>query len=192
MKFELSKLDALNPCEIAELENGFQLAANPNSDFINKFEEYVKDTASFYFVKQEGNFTIKAKVRTEGVNDFDAAFLMVRQDQSSWVKLAVELSVDKQYNVVSVITNEWSDDANGELLSSNECWLRITRKKDFFGLHYSENGEKWRFVRAFGLKMSPSVAVGFGIQAPKGDVCKGSITELSITNTIVDNFRNGS
>ena len=75
-----------------------------------------------YFIKKEGNFTIQADVISNGSNDFDAVFLMVRQDKMKWIKLAVELGVDKRYNVVTVITDKWSDDANGELLTSNEVY----------------------------------------------------------------------
>jgi regulation of enolase protein 1 (concanavalin A-like superfamily) len=55
------------------------------------------------------------------------------------------------------------DDSNGELLPSNICWLRINRKGDFWGLHYSLNGEQWRFIRCFGLDLPSIVKVGFGI-----------------------------
>lgn len=185
-------MESLNPCVLIEENNSFILKANPDTDFICKYEEYVKDSASFYHQTKEGDFTIQGKVTTLGSNAFDAAFLMVRQDNRKWIKIAVELSVDMRYNVVSVITDKWSDDANGELLDGNNCWLRISRKNNFFGLHYSVNGTNWRFVRAFGLEMTKSVSVGFGIQSPKGDNCNGIIEELTVSNIPVDNFRNGS
>ena len=185
-------MEALNSCELVEEKNSFRLKANPNSDVICKYGEYVKDSASFYYQTHVGDFTIKANVTSTGSSTFDAAFLMVRQDNAKWIKLAVELGVDRRYNVVSVITNSWSDDANGELLEGNSCWLRITRKNDFFGLHCSMNGQVWRFVRAFGLDMNQSVAIGFGIQAPTGDNCHGTIENLSVSSIAVQDFRNGS
>ncbi|PKQ63013.1 hypothetical protein BZG02_09575 [Labilibaculum filiforme] len=185
-------MESLNPCSIVEGNNSFQLNANANTDFICKYEEYVKDSASFYYQTKKGDFTMLAKLTSMGGNAFDAAFLMVRQDTRKWIKLAVELGVDQSYNVVSVITDPWSDDANGELLDGNCCWLRISRKNNFFGLHYSLDGKKWRFVRAFGMEMNASISVGFGIQSPKGDNCKGIIEEFSLSNQPVDNFRNGN
>ncbi|AZQ62460.1 DUF1349 domain-containing protein [Flammeovirga pectinis] len=185
-------MESLNPCELLKGENFFKLKANAGTDFICKYEEYVKDSATFYHQFKEGDFTIKGKVTTLGSAPFDAAFLMVRQNGRKWMKIAVELGVDKKYNVVSVITNNWSDDANGEILEGNNCWLRITRKNNFFGLHYSIDGIKWRFVRAFGMEMDKSVSIGFGIQSPKGDNCIGIIEELKVSDIPVDNFRNGS
>lgn len=184
-------MESLNPCKLIKENNAYSLKAKPTSDFICKYDEYVKDSASFYYQEKEGDFTIQGKVTTRGSDPFDAAFLMIRHDKRKWVKIAVELGVDKKYNVVSVITDNWSDDANGELLDDNRCWLRITRKSNFFGLHYSIDGTAWRFVRAFGMEMNKSISIGFGIQSPKGDNCLGIIEEFSISNIPVDNFRNG-
>lgn len=184
-------MKSLNPCKLIEENNSFELSANANTDFICKYKQYTIDTASFYYQEHNGDFTIKANVSSIGSNAFDAVFLMVRQDSIKWIKLAVELGVDQCYNVVSVITDKWSDDANGELLPSNNCWLRITRKDDFFGLHYSQDGKVWRFVRAFGMEMSKSISVGFGIQPPKGNDCNGIVKDFSISNIPIENFRNG-
>jgi regulation of enolase protein 1 (concanavalin A-like superfamily) len=81
------------------------------------------------------------------------------------------------------------DDSNGELLPSNICWLRINRKGDFWGLHYSLNGEQWRFIRCFGLDLPSIVKVGFGIQAPLGDKCEGKLDFITFSDQSVKNFR---
>lgn len=185
-------MESLNPCDFIEENNTINLEANPGTDFICKYEEYVKDSASFYYQTKEGDFTIQGKITTLGSSAYDAAFLMVRQDSRKWIKIAVELGVDQRYNAVSLITDKWSDDANGELLDGNNCWLRISRKNNFFGLHYSTDGTNWRFVRALGLEMNKSISIGFGIQSPKGLGCKGVIEDLSVSNNPVANFRNGS
>jgi regulation of enolase protein 1 (concanavalin A-like superfamily) len=182
----------LNPCNIEPTEDGFTLTANAKTDFICKYKEYVRDEAAFYYTEQSGDFTFSAQVETMGNGNYDAAFLMVRESGNRWIKLAVELGVDGAYNVVSVITDQWSDDANGELIGNNKCFLRITRKDDFWGLHYSLNGSKWRFVRAFGLSLSEKVMVGFGIQAPIGENCKGKVSAITLSENSVKNFRDGS
>ena len=166
--------------------------ANAQTDFICKYKEYIKDEAAFFYKEQTGDFTLKAAVETLGNFNYDAAFLMVRASKTQWIKLAVDLGVDKAYNVVSVVTNNWSDDANGELLSGNKCWLRITRKGDLWGLHYSIDGKRWRFVRCLGLDLPATVKVGFGIQSPVGDKCEGKLDFISLTDGSVKNFRDGS
>lgn len=182
----------LNKAQLTETEKGFHLVANPNTDFICKYKAYVKDTAAFYYTQKTGDFTLKAEIETIGASDYDAVFLMVRETSTRWIKLALELGVDKSYNAVSVITENWSDDANGELIPYNKCWLRITRKGDFWGLHYSLDGNKWRFVRAFGMDLAPTVEVGFGIQSPKGTRCEGNVHFISLTDESVRDFRDGN
>lgn len=184
--------NSLNACKISDTDSGFRLVANAKTDFICKYKEAIIDDASFFYTEKTSDFTIKAEVETKGNFSYDAAFLMVRETETRWIKLAVELGVDTMYNVVSVITDNWSDDANGELLPSNKCWLRITRKGDFWGLHYSVNGQQWRFVRCFGLDLSSTVKVGFGIQAPLGDKCEGKLDFITISNESVKNFRDGN
>jgi regulation of enolase protein 1 (concanavalin A-like superfamily) len=184
--------NTLNPCDIQTIDEAFFLTANPRTDFICKYQNYIRDEAAFYYSEQIGDFTLSAEVETTGTASYDAAFLMVRESECRWIKLAVELGVDGTYNVVSVITDRWSDDANGELLSTGKCWLRITRKGDFWGLHYSMDGLYWRFVRAFGLNLSEKVMVGFGIQAPVGEDCKGKVKSIALTGQSVINFRDGS
>jgi len=184
--------NVLNPCQIAPTENGVALTANAKTDFICKYKQYIRDEAAFYYTEKSGDFTFSAEVETIGSGNYDAAFLMVRESQNRWIKLAVELGVDGAYNVVSVITDQWSDDANGELIGNNKCFLRITRKNDFWGLHYSLNGSEWRFVRAFGLKLNENIMVGFGIQAPIGENCKGKISAMTLSENSIKNFRDGS
>ncbi len=191
-KENVLKWNSLNPCKISTDKNRVEMKANPNSDFICKYKEYIKDSATFMYTEKEGDFTIKAKFTANGKSTFDALFLMVRESKTRWIKLALELGVDDRYNAVSVITNSWSDDANGELIQSNNCWLRITRKNDFWGLHYSKNGKIWRFVRAFGLNLPNNVKVGFGIQAPKGNEWTGFVENITIENEAVKNLRDGN
>ena len=190
--YALSDFAPLNACSIHQENSVFHLTANPNTDFICKYESYRKDNASFFYVEQEGDFTLTARITVDGSAPFDALFLMARESPTRWIKLALELGVDQQYNAVSVITDDWSDDANGELVVSNSAWLRITRKENFWGLHYSLTGEDWRFVRAFGLALAPKLSVGFGIQAPQSDSCSGEVIDFLIVSTPVENFRNGS
>jgi len=56
----------------------------------------------------------------------------------------------------------------------------------------SLNGSKWRFVRAFGLNLGEKVKVGFGIQAPVGEDCKGNVSAIALSESSVKNFRDGS
>ena len=183
---------SINPCNIEYKENGLiTLKANPHTDFICKYQLYEKDSASLFYKEISGDFTVKAKLTVTGEAFGDATLLMVRATRNRWIKLCVELGVDDTNSVVSMVTDVWSDDANGEQLPANEAWVRITKKGVFFGLHYSLDGKRWRFVRAFGMELGEKVKVGFGIQAPRSQHCEGTVDHFEITDTVITDFRGG-
>ena len=183
---------SLNPCRIEIAENTqISLTAIPNTDFMCKYKLFEKDSASFYYNENTGDFTVSAKLDVKGENFGDATFLMIREARNRWIKLCVELGPDGRYSVVSVITDGWSDDANGELLPSNEAWVRITRKGEFYGFHYSLDGAIWRFVRAFGIDLGEKLNVGFGIQAPRSLNCTGTVDHFEISDKVISDFRSG-
>ena len=188
----MNSFESLNPCHVEYSENNLiSLKANPNTDFFCKYRLSEIDSAAFFFKEFTGDFTVKARVTTSGEHFGDAAMLMVRESSNRWIKLCVEMGSDKKYSVVSVVTDSWSDDANGELVPGNEAWLRIARINNFFGLHFSLDGQIWRFVRAFGLDLGDKVKVGFGIQAPRSQHCTGTIDKFEISDRVISDFRSG-
>ena len=188
----MDDFESLNSCKIEFIEdNLILLTANPHTDFMCKYRLFEKDSAAFFYKKIRGDFTVKAKLSVAGENFGDATLLMVRATKNKWIKLCVEFGVDKRYSIVSMVTDGWSDDANGELLPANEAWVRITRKGDFYGMHYSLDGQIWRFVRAFGLELGENVKVGFGIQAPRSKQCMGTADHFEIIDEVITDFRNG-
>lgn len=86
--------NSLNPCSVTPIENGFALTANSRTDFICKYQAYVRDEAAFYYTELSGDFTFSARVETIGNGNYDASFLMIRESKDLWIKLAVELGVD--------------------------------------------------------------------------------------------------
>jgi len=188
----MNDFESLNPCKFEfSGKNRIYLTAIPNTDFMCKFNLFEKDSASLFYKEISGDFTVSSKLSVLGENFGDATILMVRESHNRWIKLCIELGPDGRCSVVSVITDGWSDDANGELLPSNEAWVRITRKGNFFGLHYSLDGMNWRFVRAFGLKLEKKIKVGYGIQAPRSLNCTGTVDDFKISDKIIKDFRNG-
>jgi regulation of enolase protein 1 (concanavalin A-like superfamily) len=121
--------------------------------------------------------------------------LTVRADAEHWAKLCLERSPTGDVAVVSVVTRTWSDDANGELISSQTspapacCYLRITRDGNRVGMHYSLDGQVWRFVRAVGLEFPETVKVGVHAQAPFGSGVSATFKVLALTDEPIKDFR---
>lgn len=116
---------------------------------------------------------------------------MIRHSETHWAKLCIEKCADGGVSIVSVVTNQWSDDTNNERLESEECYLRVIRKGDIIAFHYSLDGQLWRFVRKFGIEWGDELQVGFAAQAPFE--CGGEVIfkHISLGEAKVTNFRNG-
>lgn len=161
------------------------------TDFFRPYRGTPNDSACLLYVTVTGDFTAVTQARAELVEFGDAAAITVRSGPALWAKLCLERSPIGDVSAVSVVTNQYSDDANNELLETPECYLRLTRKGDIFGMHYSLDGTYWRFVRTFGLAMPPTVKVGIHAQAPFVGGCRTWFGEFSIVPEPVADFRSG-
>ena len=178
------------PAEWAFTLDGLHIVPEACTDFFRMGEQAV-DNACYLYVEMEGNFTLVAQADAELVGFGDAAALMIRSKEDLWAKLCLERSPIGDVSVVSVVTNGNSDDANNELLTSSECYLRISRKGNVFGMHYSLDGTVWRFVRTFTQDMPETVMVGIHAQAPFMGGCKVHFRSMNLYGVPVADFRSG-
>lgn len=176
-----------------------KLVAPSNTDYFNSpvkengaFPEPVA-TASLFYAELTGDFVFKTKVELEFKNTYDAASLMIYENENVWAKLALENSdmPCRKPAVVSVVTNRISDDCNGPVIEGNSVWFQIARVDDCFGFHYSLDGKEYNMVRVFTLPVGKTVRVGFGAQAPTGEGGDRFYTDIVIENKRLDNIRSG-
>ena len=123
---------------------------------------------------------------------FDAAVLAVWGDRDHWAKLCFEYSPQGQAMVVSVVTNEFSDDCNSTLVAEGAVHLRVIRSGAGWAFHSSVDGHSWVFVRIFRLAYAGPVSVGFLAQAPFGERCVAEFRQITFNTAIPTNFRDGS
>ncbi len=149
--------------------------------------------ASLYYTELTGDFVFKTKVALEFKNFYDAAALLVYENENVWAKLALENSdlPCRKPAVVSVVTNRISDDCNGPVMDGNSVWFQISRVDDCFAFHYSTDGVEYNMVRVFTLPVGQTVKVGFEAQAPMGEGGDRYYSEISIENKRVGNIRGG-
>ncbi|MBN1246348.1 MAG: DUF1349 domain-containing protein, partial [Anaerolineae bacterium] len=141
-------------------DEGLLIVPAAETDFFRPYGGTPHDNACLLYTEVTGDFTAVTQARAHLVGFGDAAAITVRAGATQWAKLCVERSPIGDISAVSVVTNPTSDDANNELLGAPACFLRITRKGDVFGMHYSLDGRVWRFVRTFGMAMPETVMVG--------------------------------
>jgi len=185
-------LQWMNPPRTWSFEHdGLRIVPEKGTDFFRPFDGESRDSAGLLYKKVRGDFTIISNVSANLKGFGDAACVTIRSRDNLWAKLCLEKSPTGELNAVSVITDPWSDDCNGELIQEPECWLRITRKGNLFGMHYSLNGSQWRYVRSAPIKMPEEILVGVHAQAPFQSGCEVLICSFNLSNRTVEDFRSG-
>ncbi len=184
----------------AEYQDGvLKVYAPAQTDYFNSpvkengaFPEPVA-SASLLYTELTGDFVFKTKVSLTFKNLYDAAALLVYENENVWAKLALENSdlPCRKPAVVSVVTNRISDDCNGPVMDTNSVWLQIARVDDCFAFHYSVDGKEYQMVRVFTLPVGKTVKVGFEAQAPMGEGGERFYSEISVENKRVANVREG-
>ena len=100
---------------------------------------------------------------------YDHAGLMVRLDESTWIKCGMEY-VNGEQLVSAVVTRDYSDwsvvPAPHNLPS---LWLRVTRKGGAVEIHYSFDGERYAMLRLAHLTLAETVSVGPMCASPDGE-----------------------
>lgn len=153
-----------------EKENEIQIYAPPNTDyFVNPIDGNVKADAPFFYRKVEGDFILKAKVSHDFVSTYDACVLLALDHDKLWAKACFEYTDLDTRSIVTVMTNEKSDDANGINVNDKEIWMQLSRMNDVFAIHYSFDGKKFLMSRLGYLPMGRIIKVGLVAQSPRGE-----------------------
>jgi len=139
-----------------------------------------------------GDYVLSARVGVRFAADFDAGALVLYAGEQVWAKLCFEYSLQQEPMIVSVVTQERSDDANGFVVEGEEVWLRIARLGSAFAFHASTDGLAWRLVRHFTLGDGVKPEVGFEAQSPTGEGCAVSFDDIRFEARRLDDLRNGS
>ena len=136
-----------------------------------------------------GDFQLSARVGCTFADAFDAGALLVWAGERCWVKLAHEVSPDREPMVVSVVTDGLSDDANAFAVEGGAVWLRVSRMGSACALHARLDGEPWRFVRHFPLR--GELRAGFLAQSPTGEGATARFEQIGYTPERLADLRSG-
>ncbi|MCU1515532.1 MAG: hypothetical protein JWQ75_253 [Pseudarthrobacter sp.] len=122
---------------------------------------------------------------------FDAGVLALWADSDHWAKLCFEYSPQGDAMVVSVVTNTYSDDSNGPVVTAPWTYLRVSRIGAAWAFHSSGDGHYWSFVRLFRLDTDKPIQAGFMAQA-MGESCVARFDRIQLTEQTPGNLRDGS
>lgn len=162
-------LEWLNEPEEWFVENGeVCMTVPPASDFfIDPAGAAVKASAPFLHTRITGDFSITAQVHVEMKEQYDSGCLMVRANETTWAKVCFEY-FEEQPSILSVVTRGHSDDCVSAPIHVTKPYLRLARVGCSFAFHYSQDGEKWKLVRYFGMDCPEEIQVGLVAQSPIG------------------------
>ncbi|MBA9087901.1 hypothetical protein FHR92_004394 [Fontibacillus solani] len=149
------------------------------------------DNAPFFYTEVSGDFVMRVKVQHDFKDIYDSASIMVMKDKKIWGKLCFEYTDFRTRAVVSVVTNQISDDANGVNVEEDSIWLQIARVGKSFAFHYSFDGNSFYMARFFNLPVDETVMVGLLPQAPTGEGGERIYSNFSLEYKTVKNIRVG-
>jgi hypothetical protein len=174
-------------------EDGIQIYAPADTDyFVNPADGIAKCNAPFLYTEVEGDFVLKARVSHDFISTYDACVLLALDNEKLWAKACFEYSDFGTHSVVTVMTNQRSDDANSVNIDGKEVWLQLARKGDLFGIHYSLDGKTFRMARLCCLPMQKKIKVGLEAQSPAGKGGSRNFCNVSLEMRSLEDIRGGN
>jgi regulation of enolase protein 1 (concanavalin A-like superfamily) len=202
MKMEKATFDGfkwMNESKAIYENDSLVIEATPKSDFFCNNGAVAEagitpdslHNAPLYYQEVTGDFVMRVQVSHEFKDVYDAAVIMVMQDLQVWAKACFEKTDFDTHAVVSVVTNQTSDDANGCNIDGDTVWLQVARVGNNFAFHYSLDGRKFDMMRFFSLPVQETIKVGLVAQSPLGQGGARYFRHYSLQAVTVDNIRAG-
>jgi len=142
----------------------------PGTDFWRKTHDGgVRDNGHFYWQPVKGNFEAEVKVTGQYNALYDQAGLMLRVDETLWLKCGIEFMYGVQHASV-VVTRDYSDWSVVALSPNPEAiYLHVKRAGGTVEVQYSLDGVAFSLIRQAHLTTANMVQVGMMTAAPQGD-----------------------
>ncbi len=128
----------------------------------------VRDNGHFYYVSVSGDFTATVKVTGDYSALYDQAGLMVRLDETVWLKCGIEYMDGVQY-ASAVVTRDYSDWSIVPLVPGPDfITLQVVRHGGTLAVSYALPQGNDQMIRQAHLTTAAAVQVGVMAAAPKG------------------------
>lgn len=188
------QLSWMNKPENFSLTEGhLKIEARKGTDFfIDPESGEVTATAPYLYKELEGDFVAELKLRPDFTSQWNAGAIFMMIDESNWIKFAYENSDATGKSIVSVVTRDVSDDANGVVLNDQEeLWLKMIRKGDIYSMLWSLDGIEYKMCRLAAMKESVTVKIGLEAQCPVGETAVHDFLYFGVESKTVKNLRKG-
>jgi regulation of enolase protein 1 (concanavalin A-like superfamily) len=132
---------------------------------------YNTDNAPKLLFQPDSNFILTAAVEHAFMNKWDGGALVLKVDSLRWIKFCLEKDYTGAKRIVSVVTNNVSDDANSIAITGNKAFFKMAKAGNVITLYVSTDGKKWLLVRHVQMNIPEKFSVGFLAQSPTGQSC---------------------
>lgn len=140
---------------------------------------YNTDNAPKLLFEGDENFVLIASIEHAFASKWDGGALVIKQDSLHWIKFCFEKDYTGAKRVVSVVTNNISDDCNSVEMKSNRVFYKIAKAGNVITLYSSENGVRWFLIRHLQFDTTSGFRLGFLAQSPTGDRCEVTFSNIS-------------
>lgn len=155
------------------LADGMRLTTGAKTDFWRKTHYgFIRDNGHFYYQPITGDFAVEVKITGQYQVLYDQAGLMLRENETTWLKCGIEF-VEAVQHVSAVVTRDLSDWSVVPLFQPPpSLWLRVQRRAEAIEIQYSLNGHQYQMLRLAHLTHAKTVDVGIMAASPQGDGCE--------------------
>jgi len=129
---------------------------------------YNTDNAPKLIFTTDNDFVLTARIEHAFESKWDGGAIVLKSDALHWVKFCFEKDYTGAHRVVSVVTNDISDDCNSVELKQNYVYYKIAKADNVVTLYFSTDNSKWLLVRHFQYNAKGPLKVGFLAQSPTG------------------------
>jgi regulation of enolase protein 1 (concanavalin A-like superfamily) len=167
----MSPVDWLNEPRSWTIEgNTITVTSDARTDFWRKTHYgFIRDSGHFHYQPVTGDFVAEVNIKGKYNDLYDQAGLMVREDETTWLKCGVEFVEGKQF-ASAVITRDYSDWSVVPLADNPlSIWMRVVRHGSSIEVFYSLNGIDYTMIRTAYLTTEPTVNVGIMCASPTGN-----------------------
>lgn len=142
--------------------------------------------------KPDSNFIFTTKVKPVFQKAYDGGAIIVYHDAENWGKLLFEQNVDGTLGIWTTVSTDNSGDDNfNGFIPAKEVFLKIAKVDKAFCFYYSLDGEKWVVLRAFPIRKSDDIRIGFSSQSPLGSNCQVEFSDITYRAKKFKDFYSG-
>lgn len=162
--------------------HALEVTTDKGSDFwCETFYGFTRDSGHFYGMHAPSRFTAQLRIRAKYEKLYDQAGLMIRIDETRWMKAGIELS-DGRAMISSVLTDGRSDWATAPYEGDpKDFWIRATVADGVLRLQVSGNGKIWPLMRLAPFPEAESYQVGPMCCTPEREGLQVHFSDWSLT-----------